>query len=850
MHKNLILLSLAVSLSFFSPAGESLDYFLPADIKYNPEIPTPEQFFNQPMGEWHLTHDQIIFYLKEISKISDRAIIQEYARSYENRPLIHIIFTSKENHKKLEEIKDLHLRLSDPSENITPEEVPMVVNLAYGVHGNESSATNCSVITAYYLAAAQGEKINRLLGNTIILVDPCLNPDGFTRHCTWANMHQSKTGIPDSDSRQFHEVWPGGRTNHYWFDLNRDYLLLVNPESIGRVAKFHEWKPNIYTDHHEMGADNTFFFQPGVPSRNNPLTPAENYRLTNKIAQYHAHFLDKTGSLYFTEENFDDYYLGKGSSYPDINGSIGILFEQAGYRGRIRETANGIRKLAFGIKNQFTVTLSTLEAALNMKNELLKFQKNFYKEALKLADNDETVAYVFGNEYDMEKTQLFIRLLNQHQIKVYENQQIITSNGKKFKPFSSYVVPVRQPQYRLIKSMFEEANSFSDSTFYDVSTWTMPYSFNLPYIKIHSLKNLLYSENPVKMKTLKGEVIGGKSELAYLFRWNEYSAPKVLCALQESELITKVSTSECSFKIDGKEEHFTYGTIMVPVNGQPIQGDHIYKLFSDIAAETGIDIYGMKTGLSPVGIDLGSNNFVTLEKPEILMLTGRSTGSSDAGEIWHLFDQCFNIPLCLADISHAGSIDLNSYNTIILPGGSLSELNSYEINKIKEWTKQGGILIAVKGAAAWAARNDLGKTKFKKVAQPDSAFQLSYAGRKKQQSLNAISGAILNTEIDNTHPLCYGYIQKELSVFKRGSSVAESLNINYSEPVRYTAEPFLSGYISEKNLERIKNAPVISVQSIGKGKLISYHESMTFRGIWLGTNKLFLNSVFFGDVIR
>ncbi len=204
-------------------------------------------------------------------------------------------------------------------------EFPLVVNLGYGVHGNESSATNASVLTAYFLASAQGEKIERLLSQTIILVDPCLNPDGFTRHSTWANMHQSITDMTKPESRQFSEVWPGGRTTHYWFDLNRDYLLLVHPESRGRVEKFHEWKPNIVTDHHEMEANSTFFFQPGVPSRNNPLTPEKNYTLTSEIAKYHARFLDRIGAAYFSEENFDDYYFGKGSSYPDINGSVGIL---------------------------------------------------------------------------------------------------------------------------------------------------------------------------------------------------------------------------------------------------------------------------------------------------------------------------------------------------------------------------------------------------------------------------------------------------------------------------------------------------------------------------------------------
>ncbi len=485
---------IALFFALMSASQENMDYFLPDDVSYNPQIPTPEQFFHQKMGEWHLTHDQILNYMKEIDRISERAIIQEYARTFENRPLVHVIFTSEENQQKLDELKALHIRHADPSENIPDANVPLVVTLGYSIHGNESSGANSSVLTAYYLAAAQGEKIDKLLSNTIILVDPCLNPDGFTRHSTWANMNQSATGIAKNDSRQFSEVWPGGRTNHYWFDLNRDYLLLVNPESIGRVKKFYEWLPNIVTDHHEMSANSTFFFQPGVPSRNNPLTPEKNYELTHKIADYHAKYLDKIGAQYFSEEQFDDYYIGKGSSYPDINSSVGILFEQAGFRGRIRETENGVRKLAYGIRNHFTVTLSTLDAALNLKDELLNFQKQFYHKALDEAKKDPIKAYVFGNETDKLKSLKLAHLLQKHQIEVYYNKNNFTSDGKIFKPGSSYIVPVQQKQYLLLKSLFEEVTNFTDSTFYDVSTWNMPYTFGVDFAKVSSLKDIQYSE--------------------------------------------------------------------------------------------------------------------------------------------------------------------------------------------------------------------------------------------------------------------------------------------------------------------------------------------------------------------
>jgi hypothetical protein len=841
-----IFLVFATIVSF---SQEKLNYYLPSDVSYDKNIPTPEDFFGQEMGRWHLSHDQVLYYMNEIARVSPRAVIKEYARTFENRQLVHVIFTSEENHKNLDAIKAHHVQSAYGDANTGKQKTTLVINLGYGVHGNESSASNSSVLTAYYLAAAQGDKIDRLLSDAVILVDPCLNPDGFTRHSTWANMHQGETASGDNFSRQFNEVWPGGRGNHYWFDLNRDYLLLVNPEAIGRVAKFHEWLPNIVTDHHEMGANSTFFFQPGVPSRNNPLTPESNYVLTHKIADYHAKYLDKIGAAYFSEEQFDDYYIGKGSSYPDINGSIGILFEQAGFRGRVRQTSNGDMKLAYGIRNQFTVTLSTLEAAMDLKDELLQMQHDFYIDALKLADKDHVKAYIFGSENDIVKTQYFIGLLGQHQIEVYVNDKEIIKDGTVFKPSTSFVVPMKQKQSRLIKSIFDKTINFADSTFYDVSTWTFPYTFGIPFAEISNLKEIRISIESAKAKTPEGKVIGGQSNLAYLFRWNEYTSPKALYQLQKAGLKTKVAKEKFGFDINGKYEHFTYGAIQIPVNGQVMAQDAIFDLVSTVSKETGIDFYALTSGFSPQGIDLGSNNFEVVGKPEILLFIGGNTRSLDAGEIWHLFDQRYKIPLTLVETSAMNLVDLSKYKTIILPGGSYREWGKSESDKLKNWVERGGTLIACKTAASWAAQNDFGKTKFKKDVMPDSTVNINYESRSKDLNINVISGAIFNTTLDITHPICYGYIENSLPVFKSGSQVAESLGAKFTEPVKFASGPLLSGYVSGNNLNQIKNSPVVSVQRIGRGTIISYHENMAFRGIWLGTNKLLANGVFFGDLI-
>ncbi len=848
--KNLLAIYFLIPFLFMvSYARSEMSYFLPDNVTYNKKIPTPEEFFGYEPGQLHLTHDQVLNYMVEIAGLSERAIIEEYARSYENRPLVHLIFSSEENHKNLEKLKQAHISFSEPGSNISIKDVPLVITLGYGVHGNESSATNSSVITAYYLAAAQGDKIDSLLANTIILVDPCLNPDGFTRHSTWANMHQSQTVVPGSESRQFAEVWPGGRGNHYWFDLNRDYILLVNPETKGRVAKLHEWKPNIVTDHHEMASSSTFFFQPGVPSRNNPWTPENNYILTKKIAAYHANYLDKIGTYYFSEERFDDFYFGKGSSYPDINSGVGILFEQAGFRGRERETPEGIKTFAYAIKNQFTVTLSTLDAAMNFREDLLQHQQAFYIEALALAENDPVKGYVFGDPNNKALVFKFINLLKQHQIQVSEIKEDITINGKTFHEKTSFAVSLNQNQYRLIKSFFEESSSFKDTTFYDVSTWTLPYAFNMPFEKLPS-KESGNIGGFSDVGSPSGNIFGSENDIGFAFSWNSHFAPKALYQLQQKGVDARVATSPFTIVVDGTSKVFKSGSILITSNNQPVPKKRLSQIISEVANNTGIHFYGLKTGLTETGIDMGSGGFSKLKKPKVLMLVGNSVNSRDAGEIWHLFDQEYHIPVTMLDIHSFNRASLEKYNTIILPDGLYEIFGEKEAKKIKAWVKAGGTLVACKNAAKWVASNQLANVNFKNPVAVDSTFNQRYADKRKNYSLNVISGSIFQTEIDVTHPLCYGYVTNELPIFKSGSLVAVSTKIPYAEPVKFTQTPYISGYVSEANLNRIANSPVVFTASYGRGRIINYYENMNFRGIWLGTSKLFSNAVFFGPVIR
>ncbi len=825
-----------------------LEYYLPAGISYNPSIPTPKQFIGHEIGEWHLTHDKLYYYMLELAKASERAVWEEYGRSHEGRPLGQLIISSPDNIKNLENLRQQHLLLCDPSksDNIEIKNMPVFIKLGYGIHGNESSAQNASALTAYYLIAGEGKEIDELLKNAVILVDPALNPDGMQRHSTWVNFTRSLNNNPDPASWEFSESWPGGRTNHYWFDLNRDYIMLQHPESIGRVAAFHKWKPNINTDHHEMGANETFFFQPGIQSRNNPLTPADNQELTAEIGKYHEKYLNSIGSLYYTEEIFDDFYVGKGSSYPDIHGSVGILFEQAGLKGHLKETPGGLLSFPFAIRNQVTVSLSTLEAGLKMKDKLLESQRNFYRDAVAQADKYPVKAYIFTEPADNGRTSEFIKILLEHQIKVFRPGRDINKNGIQYKADNSFIVPLRQTEYRFIRSLFEPVKEFTDSAFYDISTWVLPLSFNLSYAGISQAKEMegLTGTELTHAPVPDGKLLASENSYAYLFEWNEYYAPKALFSLQKARLTARVSTKKFVYD-DGKlKKTFSYGTIMVPASGQLLSGNELFKLMENVAKDCGITIYGVKTGLTPEGIDLGSGAFSILEKPSVLMIVGDGTNSSDAGEIWHMFDTRFMMPVTMITAARFGSVDLDRYNVLIITGSP--DVSPAGIENIRIWNQKGGTIIGYESGNDWLARNKLAEIEFVPAVTKGKKDGI-YINRSADSQVQEIPGSIFETKLDLTHPLCFGYTRDILPVFKSSSTAAKKDGNIYNNPVQYTANPLLSGYCTKENIERIKGTSFASVHG---NRIISIYDNTNFRAIWYGTNKIFMNAVFFGQIIR
>lgn len=832
---NLCLLFLSISL-LAQDYQVDLDYYLPNDVSYNQSIPTPKSVLGHEVGDWHVTHDKLAHYMQAVAAASDRITIESRGTTFEGRPILLLTVTAPANHANIENIRQNHVALTENNASAqNTAGMPIVVYQGFSIHGNEPSGSNAALALAYYLAAAQGPKIDELLKNTVILLDPSFNPDGLQRFAYWANMHKSQNINPDPNDREYSEVWPGGRTNHYWFDMNRDWLPVQLPESRARIKTFHNWYPNILTDHHEMGTNSSFFFQPGIPSRTHPLTPQKNQQLTGDIAKFHAKALDKIGSFYYTEESFDDFYYGKGSTFPDINGGIGILFEQASSRGHAQESENGVLTFPFTIRNQFTAALSTLEAAVSMRKEILDYQRDFFTEARREATGGGAI--VFGDEKDASKAYHLAEILQRHKIKFHEVKQDFTSNGKNYKKGSAYIIPKNQKQHRLINAMFEKRTKFQDSLFYDISAWSFPLAFNLDYDEKASLSQA--GPEITDLQKPKGAV-QGSSQYAYLMEWHDYYAPKALYMLQKKGLRTKVGMNK--FSLGGK--NYDYGTILIPVQNQDMSAAKISEAIKEVALETGVTIHAASTGLTQ-GIDLGSGQFRALELPKVAMIIGDGINPYDAGEMWHLMDTRYDMLLTKIDSDDLRRADLSSYTDIILPTSWGGGLDKNAAEKLTNWVKAGGTLIGYKNAGRWFNSNKLLEMKFN--SKEDTAKAISFEQVGDYYGAQVIGGAIFETKLDRSHPIAFGYKNSTLPVFRNSTLFLEADKESYNNPIQYTENPLLSGYISKPNLKELSNTAAFKAGGLGRGQVIYFTDNNNFRAFWYGTNKLLMNAIFFGN---
>ena len=826
---------------------------VPGTESYDDAIPRPSEVIGHQIGTRHTRPAQVVDYFQAVAEASDRVVLRSHGRTYEGRRLIHAIVTSPENHDNLEQIRQANRQTAlQPSQvsDADLEDRPAVVLQGYSIHGDEASGTESSILFLYHMAAGNGPSVDAALENAVTIVDPMFNPDGRDRFVDWVNQNRGETPTADPQDREHNQPWPGGRTNHYWFDLNRDWLPVQHPSSQGRIDYFHDWKPQVLTDFHEMGAEATYFFQPGIQSRTNPNTPEINQRLTGRIAQRHANYLERIGSLYYTRESFDDFYYGKGSTYPDINGSIGILFEQASSRALKRETSKGEMTYAFTVRNQFMTSLSTMRAVVEMRTDLLQYQRDFFANREEALEDTDTRAFVVDASDHSTQARALAKVLDRHDVRMYELGESVEANGQTFEAGEAYTVPLDQPQGRFVKAAMEQTSSYPDSIFYDVSTWSLPLAFGVDYAAVTEAPS---QGNPIDdVSYQSGDVIGGRSQYTYILPWGSYYAPRAVQRLHNNDIRPRVMTDPFTARVGGETQSFDRGAMVIRVRQRGVPTDSVHAVVQRIAAEDYVDVYAVDKGLTPSGPDLGSRGSEILEPPKVALITGTGGGSRyggaspyNAGEVWHLLSERMNVPVSLVNLSDVEYADLDRYNTMVLAGGDFDDLPT---EKVKGWVEEGGTLIGIEDAVEWPIEHGLVDLTERSVDIDSLVHDRAYAELPEAYGAQGIGGSIFEANLDTTHPIAYGY-EETVPVFRVGTGFYDPSDTPGASVATYDETPRLSGYLSEEQEEVAAGAASIEAHEMGGGQVVLFMDNPNFRAFWYGTNGLFLNAVYLGQVL-
>ena len=811
----------------------------PGVTRYNPDVPTPEQVIGYRIGQRHTIPSQVVRYFEAVAAASPRVTVRQHGLTHEGRVLLHAIVTAEADQGRLDQIRDAHVAYVERGEGTATKPVAY---MGYSIHGNEASGTEAALLTLYHLAAGEGPAVDSVLNRVVTIIDPMFNPDGRDRFADWANRNRGAVATTDPQDREHNEPWPNGRTNHYWFDLNRDWLPAVHPESQARLRMFYAWRPQVLTDYHEMGSEATYFFQPGIPSRTNPLTPPNNQVLTGRITDYAAAGLDRIGSLYYTRESFDDFYYGKGSTYPDVNGSVGILFEQASSRALDREVQAGTLSYGFTVRNQLTASLGTLQGIAAIGDDLVAHSRDFYAGSGAFAKTLSTAAYVLPLRDQAQRATELANLLRRHDVQVRPITGQVDADGQRYGPGQALVIPTDQPQARFLNAVLEPNTKFVDSLFYDVSTWDLPLAYD---VELHRLRSAPTSELGAALDTVAlapGRIIGqtpGTDPYAYILPWRDYNAARAAYRLTAAGVQGRVMHQPFRITSEGRQVKLPRGSVVIPLAQNSVGADSVRRLARVLTEELGLDLYAVTTGLTPTGPDLGGRSTTLLREPTVALITGPGVNAYQAGTVWHLLSERLGLPVSLIDQDRTGRVDLGRYTHIAMTGGRYGDV---DVEALKEWVRDGGTLLASDDAAGWTVENDLLELEANELDVDSLVRDRPYAELDDARGAQVIGGAIMRVELDTTHPLAYG-LGRELALFRQGTQFYERSEVPGANVGVYADDPLAAGYLSRERRRQAGGKAAVVVQDVGRGRVIAMFDQPVFRGFFRGSERLWLNGV-------
>jgi hypothetical protein len=864
MKPRAVLLTLICAILAISPArAEPVSFYAPPEADYDPAIPTPASVLGYEIGEVVSNPGTVHQYVTALADASDRITIETIGWSHERRPILLLTISDPENLARIDEIRAEHLALSEPGsgQNVT-DDMPAITWLGFGVHGDETSSMDAALLTVYHLAASRDPATLAQLRNTVTLLVPVLNPDGYNRASTALNTFLAEAPVANLQHAEHNGTWPRGRTNHYWFDLNRQWVARTQPESQAWGAQYQKWKPNLHIDFHEMNIDSTYFFSPGIPAQRNPLIPERAVDLVRTIGNYAQEYLDSNQELYYSEEFFDDYNPAMGSNYPLLNGSASFLFENRGFEGLVAESPNGDVTFSSRVRRHFNIAVSMVRAASDLRDSLLNYQRDFVELTRQAAAADRTKGYVFTADGDDARMFHFLEMLDRLGIDVYSLGRTVREGANTFEAGDSYVVPAEQPEYRVIRNLFETRTEFGDVVFYDATTWTKPLAFGLKYSELSSVGAGLLGEQIAP--SFPAQETPDRAAYAYVFSWQGYYAPRAVSRILKAGGHAKVGVQPFTAMTTKGSVPMPRGSIIVPVGeGQPLNGAELYEIMSAIASEDGVAVHAAITGRTTEGIDFGGNYARPLEMPQVFMPIGEAMRFYDAGELWHLMDYRMKIPVMMRDTTVMRAMDWDRITHLVLPDGTYNGLGEEQVKEIDAWVKAGGTLIAIKRAALWAVEKKFIDVKViddfaivgfgAPTPKPDEEAVIperrDYDDKESVEQAQRIRGTIFRADLDVTHPLGFGYTSRDIALYRENRIILGPSKNPFGTVAQYTDAPLISGYASAENVNKVAGAAAVLAERRGRGAVILISDNPNFRAWWFGPNKLFLNSLFFSTVM-
>lgn len=795
------------------------------------QLKSPSEFLGYELGTQFTRHHQVVDYYEYLAEAEpDRMNLMEYGKTNERRSLLLATISSKSNINNLEAIRLEHMK------GMTGEGAPdkAIVWLSYNVHGNESVSTEASMQTIYDLLTTKSD----YLEDIVVLIDPCINPDGRDRYVNWYNQFKNKPNQVDPSSKEHNEGWWSGRSNHYMFDLNRDWAWLTQVESQQRLIQFNKWLPHVHVDFHEQGVDNPYYFAPAAEPFHEVVTDFQR-EFQRTIGKNHAKYFDENGWFYFTKEVFDLLYPSYGDTYPTYNGGIGMTYEQGG-SGRaglaITTSIGDTLTLKDRISHHHTTGLSTVEVA---SQNITKLNDEFKKFHLK--KDYKYKSYILNGNPD--KLESLADLLRKHEIEfqVGDNTTVKGYSYTTGKPGTlpssekSLVISSDQPKSTLVKVLFEPIAKLSDSVTYDITAWSLPYAYGLDAIA---------SENSVGKTRLPNDVTAygniKSDSYAYLADWNSMKDAQFLAELLRNNI--RVRYAHKPFTLDGISHE--RGTLIITKSD-----NKNVKNFANVLKSASLthkkQLTSTNTGFVESGKDFGSSYVDVIQNLNIAVLSGKPTSTLRFGEIWNFFEQQLDYPISVLDEEYFSTVDLTKYDILILPDGRgyNSFLTNHIKGKIKDWVKRGGKLIAMGGAIDGLSADKDYAIKEKETKKDSTISLESFEISEREQIKSAITGAIFKASVDNTNPLAYGY-EDTYFTLKLGDRSYHYLENGSAVYLSEGANQPVSGFAGSEAKKKIAETLIYGTESMGEGQVIYMIDNPLFRGFWENGKLFFANALF------